>query len=178
MSYTMSKAAVPAFDIELNALSALLDKGAAHAAAKKIDPSVLLQWRLSPDMFPLVRQVQIATDLAKNGSARLAGVEAPRHEDNEKTIDELKERIANTLVFLKTLDPKAIDGSGDREITFPLGPVNKGHMKGDDYLTHFVVPNFYFHVTATYAILRHCGVDIGKRDFLGAIPIKTTTPAA
>ncbi|HEY2137084.1 MAG TPA: DUF1993 domain-containing protein, partial [Xanthobacteraceae bacterium] len=130
--------------------------------------------RLSPDMFALTRQVQIACDLAKNGSARLAGVEAPRFEDNEATIDQLKARIAKTLAFIKTADAKAIDNAGAREITFPLGPVNKGHMKGDDYLTHFVLPNFYFHLTAAYAILRHCGVDLGKRDFLGAIPLRMT----
>ena len=174
MSYTMSKAALPSFEIELNALSAILDKAAAFAAEKKVDPAVLAAWRLAPDMFPLSRQVQIATDQAKNGSARLAGIEPPRFEDNEKTIDELKERVAKTLAFIKTIDGKAIDGSGDREITFPLGPTNKGHMKGDDYLTHFVIPNFYFHLTATYAILRQVGISIGKQDFLGAIPIKIT----
>ena len=118
--------------------------------------------------------MQIATDLAKNGSARLAGVEAPRYEDNETTMDELKMRIARTVAYLKTLDRKQIDASADREITFPLGPTNTGHMKGDDYLNHFVLPNFYFHVTAAYAILRHCGVDIGKSDFFGAIPMKMT----
>jgi uncharacterized protein len=125
-------------------------------------------------MFALTRQVQIAADQAKNGSARLAGVEAPRYEDNETTIDQLKARIAKTVAYLKTLDPKQIDASADREITFPLGPTNKGRMKGDDYLNHFVLPNFYFHLTTAYAILRHCGVDIGKRDFLGAIPIEIT----
>jgi hypothetical protein len=174
MSYSMSKIALPSFEIELNALSAILDKAAAFAAEKKVDPSVLAAWRLAPDMFPLSRQVQIACDQVKNGSARLAGVEPPRFEDTEKTIDELKERVAKTLAFVKTIDAKTIDGSGEREITFPLGPSNKGHMKGDDYLTHFVLPNFYFHVTATYAILRHCGVNIGKQDFLGAIPMKIT----
>ena len=125
-------------------------------------------------MFALARQVQSASDQAKNGSARLAGVEAPRYEDNETTIDQLKTRIANTVAYLKMLDPKQIDASADREITFPLGPTNKGHMKGDDYLNHFVLPNFYFHITVAYAILRHCGIDIGKRDFLGGIPIKMT----
>jgi hypothetical protein len=121
-----------------------------------------------------VRQVQIVSDQAKNGSARLAGVEAPRFDDNETTIDQLKDRLARTLAYVKTLDAKQIDGAGDREITFPLGPTNKGHMKGADYLNHFVLPNFYFHITAAYAILRHCGVDIGKRDFLGGIPMKMT----
>ena len=174
MSVSMSKISIPVFEIGLGALSDVLDKAAAYAATKKIDPSVLLQSRLSPDMFALVRQVQIASDQAKNGTARLAGVEAPRYEDNETTIDQLKERVAKTLSYVKTLDPKQIDASADRDITFPLGPANKGHMKGADYLNHFVLPNFYFHITAAYAILRHCGVDLGKRDFLGAIPMKMT----
>jgi len=174
MPLSLSQASVPAFEIGLNALSAVLDKAEAHAAAKKIDPAVLLHSRLSPDMFDLVRQVQVAADQAKNGSSRLAGVEAPRYEDNETTVDQLKARLAKTVAYLKTLDHKAIDASTDREITFPLGPTNKGHMKGDDYLNHFVLPNFYFHVTAAYAILRHCGVELGKRDFMGAIPMKMT----
>jgi uncharacterized protein len=174
MPFSMSKAAIPAFEIGLNALSGALDKGAALATAKKIDPAVLIGARLAPDMFPLSRQVQIACDQAKNGGARLAGVEPPRFEDNETTFDQLKARIAKTISYVKGLDPKAIDGSADREITFPLGPNNKGHMKGDDYLNHFVLPNFYFHLTAAYAILRHCGADVGKRDFLGAIPMKMT----
>jgi hypothetical protein len=170
----MSQASLPTFEIGLNALSAVLDKAEAFANAKKIEPAVLLRSRLAPDMFDLVRQVQVATDQAKNGSARLAGVEAPRYEDNETTIEQLKARLAKTVAYLKTLDRKQIDSSADREITFPLGPTNKGHMKGDDYLNHFVLPNFYFHLTSAYAILRHCGVDIGKRDFMGAIPLKMT----
>jgi hypothetical protein len=156
----------------LNALSGVLDKAEAFAAAKKIDGSVLLNTRLAPDMFALTRQVQVATDLAKNGAARLAGVEPPRYEDNEKTIPELKARLAKAVAFIKSLDAKQIDGAADRQITFPLGPTNKGQMKGDDYLNHFVLPNVYFHLTAAYAILRHCGVEIGKEDFLGAIPMK------
>ena len=174
MPYTMSQASVPVFEIGLNALSGILDKAAGFAAAKKIDAAVLVQWRLAPDMFPLARQVQIACDQAKNGSGRLAGVEPPKFEDNETTIDQLKARIAKTVAYVKTLDPKQIDASTDREITFPLGPTNKGHMKGDDYLNHFILPNVYFHLTAAYAILRHCGVSIGKQDFLGAIPMKMT----
>ena len=174
MPHSMSQASLPVFDIGLKALLAILAKAEAHATDKKFDSSVLLQSRLSPDMFPLVRQVQIATDQAKNGSARLAGGEAPRYEDNETTMDQLKARIAKTLAYLKTLDPKDIDAAAQREITFPLGPTNKGHMKGDDYLNHFVLPNFYFHLTTAYAILRHCGVEIGKRDFMGGIPMKIT----
>ena len=174
MSFSMSQASLPAVEMSLNALSGVLDKGAAFAAAKKIEPSVLLTSRLAPDMFALTRQVQVATDLAKNGVARLAGVEPPRFEDNETTIDELKARLARAVAFIKSIDPKKIDAAGDREITFPLGPNNKGEMKGDDYLNHFVLPNVYFHLTAAYAILRHCGVEIGKQDFLGAIPMKMT----
>lgn len=170
---SMSNASIPVFEISLNALSALLDRAAAFAEAKSIDPTELLNARLFPDMFAFTRQVQSACDQAKNGSARLAGVDPPSHEDNEKTIAELKARIAKTIAFVKTLDAKRIDESVDREITFPLGP-NKGHMKGADYLNHFAVPNFYFHVTTAYDILRHCGVEIGKRDFIGAIPIRMT----
>src|SRR5215469_8754561 len=161
MSLSMSSSSIPAFEIGLAALSGVLDKAAAFSEARKIDPSVLLQSRLFPDMFPLVRQVQVASDLAKNGASRLAGVESPKYEDNETTIDQLKDRLARTRAWLKSIDPKKIDGSGDREITFPLGPTNKGHMNGADYLNHFLLPNFYFHVSAAYGILRHCGVDIG-----------------
>src|SRR5580658_3588753 len=157
---SMSRASLPAFEIGLNALSAVLDKADAYAAAKKIDPSVLLNWRLAPDMFALARQVQAAADQAKTGASRLAGIEPPRYEDNETTIDQLKARLAKTVAFLKTLDVSKIDAAADREITFPLGPTNKGQMKGDDYLNHFVLPNVYFHMTAAYAILRHNGVEI------------------
>jgi hypothetical protein len=174
MPLSLSQASLSVLEINLNALSGILDKAEAYAAAKKIDPAVLLHSRLAPDMFDLVRQVQVATDQARRGAARLAGVEPAVFEDTETTIDQLKARLAKTVVYLKTLDRKQIDSSADREITFPLGPTNKGHMKGDDYLNHFVLPNFYFHVTAAFAILRHCGVDIGKRDFMGAIPLKMT----
>jgi uncharacterized protein len=172
MSFSMSKASLPALELGLTALSGVLDKAQAFATAKKVDPAVLLGARLYPDMFALTRQVQIASDLAKNGMARLAGIEPPRYEDNETTIDQLKARLAKTVAFLKTLDVSKIDAAADREITFPLGPTNKGQMKGDDYLNHFVLPNVYFHMTAAYAILRHNGVEIGKQDFLGAIPMK------
>ena len=171
MPYSLSQAAVPVFEIGLTALSNVLDKAGAYAAAKKVDPKVLAQLRLAPDMFPLTRQVQIACDQAKNGLSRLAGVDIPRYEDDEATLDDLKARIAKTLAYVKSLDKKAIDGAVDREITFPLGP-KKGEMKGDDYLTHFMLPNFYFHCATAYDILRHAGVDVGKQDFLGAIPIK------
>ena len=166
MSFSMSSASIPVFETGLNALSAILDKAESFAAAKKIDPSVLLHYRLAPDMFALVRQIQAVADQAKNGSARLAGVEPPAFDDKETTIPELKARLAKTIAFLETLDKKGFDASAEREITFPLGGSNKGHMKGADYLNHFVLPNYYFHFTAAYAILRHCGLEIGKRDFL------------
>ena len=172
MSLTLSQALLPSAEIGLSALSAVLDKTAAFAAAKKIDESVLLNYRLAPDMFALTRQVQIACDMAKSGAARLAGTEPPKFEDNETSIEQLKARIGKTLAFLKTVDASAIDGSAEREITFPLGPTNKGHMKGVDFLNNFVLPNFYFHLAAAYAIVRHCGVEVGKRDFLGAIPLR------
>lgn len=171
MLYTMSQTALPTMRIGLNALRGVLDKAAAHADAKKIDADVLLGWRLAPDMFALTRQVQVACDQAKNGPSRLAGVEPPRFEDTEKTLDQLRDRIGRTLGYIDTLDPKAIDAGAAREIVFPLGPQYKGRMTGADYLNHFVLPNFYFHLTAAYAIVRNCGVDVGKRDFLGDIPI-------
>jgi hypothetical protein len=174
MPQSMSQASLPVFEINLTALSAVLDKAEAFAKAKKIEDSVLLRSRLAPDMFDLTRQIQIATDQARRSSARLASTDAPKVEDNETTIAQLKDRIAKTVAYIKTLDRKAIDASAEREITFPLGPEKKGHMKGDDYLNHFVLPNFYFHCTAAYAILRHLGVDIGKQDFLGNIPLKMT----
>lgn len=177
MSFSLSEASLPVFEIHLNALSAILSKAEAYAVAKKIDPAVLLHTRLAPDMFDLTRQVQVATDQARRGAARLAGVEPPSYEDNETTIEQLKARIAKTIAYFKTLDTKQIDASADREITFPLGGNDRGHMRGADYLNHSVLPNFYFHVTAAYAILRHCGLDIGKRDFLGAIPVRRSQAA-
>jgi hypothetical protein len=173
MSFSMSKASLPVFEITLGALSNLLDKAESFAAAKKIEGTVLVNSRLAPDMFAFGRQIQVACDLAKIGAARLAGVEPPKFEDNETTIAQLKERIAKTLAFLKTVDAKAIDGSAERVINFPLGP-KKGEMKGADYLNHFVLSNFYFHAAAAYMILRHNGVELGKQDFLSGIPIKVS----
>jgi hypothetical protein len=170
---SMSSAAIPTFETVLGALSKLLDKAEAYITEKKINEAVLLNYRLAPDMLPLTKQIQIATDQAKNGSSRLAGVEAPKFEDNETTIAQLKERLAKTIAYVKGIDRKAIDSSGDKTINFPLGP-KKAEMKGADYLNHFVFPNFYFHATTTYAILRHCGVPLGKQDFLAGIPIKIT----
>ena len=168
----MSQACLPALETGLNALSGLLDKADAYAAAKKIESTILLNTRLASDMFSLTEQVQAATDLAKNGAARLSGAEPPRYEDTEKTVPELKARIAKTLAYLKTADRQQIDSAADRHLTFPLGPKNKGEMQGNDYLNHFLLPNFYFHVTAAYAILRHCGAELGKADYLGGIPMK------
>ena len=169
---SMSTASIPVFEIGLNTLSALLEKAEAYAQAKKIDPSVLLSARLFPDMFPLTRQVQVVCDQAKNGGARLAGIEPPRFEDDEKSVAELRSRISRTLAFVKSLDAAKIDAAGQREVCFPLGPDHKGYMKGADYLNHFVLPNFYFHLATAYGILRHSGVEIGKRDFLLGIPMR------
>ena len=174
MTFSMSGATLPVYPVVLQGLANVLEKGEAYAAAKKIDPSVLPLTRLAPDMFALARQVQIACDTAKNGLSRLAGVDAPRFEDNEKTIGELKERIAKTIAYLKTLDGAAIDAAAERTIRFPLGPHRTGEMKGENYLTQFIAPNFYFHTVAAYAILRANGVDVGKMDYLGAIPITIT----
>lgn len=170
---SMSNGSIPVFEVGLNALSALLDKAAAHAEAKRIEPAVLLNARLFPDMFPFTRQVQTVCDQAKNGGARLAGIDPPRYEDTETTIPELKARVAKTLAFVKTLDAGSIDAAASREISFPLGP-RTGRMKGADYLNFFVLPNFHFHLATAYGILRHCGVEIGKRDFLGNIPMSVT----
>ncbi len=174
MSFTLSQSALPVFETGLNALSAVLGKAASFAEAKKIEEAILLNTRLAPDMFNLCRQVQIATDMAKNGSARAAGHEAPRRDDTETTFAQLQERIADTISYLKTLEAAAINASPDARMTFPLGRANKGEMAKDAYVTHFVLPNFYFHVTTAYAILRHCGVEIGKMDFLGNIPMQRT----
>lgn len=172
MTFSMSQATLPAMRITLDALSALLDKAQDYSESKKVDPKILLQTRLAPDMFPLLKQVQVATDLAKNGVSRLAGVEPPNYEDTETTIADLKARIAKTLAHLRTIDAGAIDASAERMITFPLGPSRKGQMQGVDYLNHFLLPNVYFHVTAAYGILRHCGVELGKMDYLRGIPIE------
>jgi hypothetical protein len=168
MSNLLYQATVPVFVQTLNALDAIIDKAAAYAAERKVDPAVFLGSRLRPDMLPFVRQTQIVCDNAKNMTARLAGVEPPRFEDNEASFDEIKARIKKTLAYIATVDANAIESGADREIVFPLGP-NKMKMKGADYIFHFALPNFYFHLTTAYAILRHNGLEIGKRDFLGAV---------
>jgi hypothetical protein len=165
MKISMYSMSVETFLPMLATLSTLLDKGLKHAAEKKFDPGVLVNARLAPDMLPLSRQIQIACDMAKNGSSRLAGQEAPRFEDNESTIEELRTRIARTIDHLKSIPASAIDGSEDRDIKIPMRERTL-EMKGLPFLRTWALPNFYFHVVATYAILRHNGVEIGKRDFL------------
>jgi uncharacterized protein len=166
MKISMYQASVPMFIRMLNNLAAVLDKGAAHAEAKKIDPSVLINARLYPDMLPLARQVQIAGDGAKGAAARLAGLEPPKYEDTETSFSDLKGRIQKTISYLNTLKPEQIDGSEERAVTIPIRgqPVT---FQGLPYLLNHAVPNLYFHVTTAYDILRHNGVEIGKADFLG-----------
>jgi hypothetical protein len=166
MPLSMSSVAVPTFVQMLTALSKILDKAAAHCSQKKIDPPVLLNMRLFPDMLPFTKQVQLASDFAKNGVARPAGVEAPKFPDEEKSFDELKARIAKTIDFVNSVKPAQLDGTEGKDITFPVGPQSMT-LKGEAYLIHFALPNFYFHATTAYNILRHGGVEIGKRDFLG-----------
>jgi hypothetical protein len=150
----------------LNATSGLLDKAAAHVTARKIAPDALLTARLFPDMYTFTKQVQIACDFAKATVSRLAGMEIPKYEDSEKSFDELKARIAKTVDFLKTFQPAQIDGTEDNTITFPTGGQTMT-LTGEKYLTLFALPNFYFHLTTAYAILRHNGIELGKRDFMG-----------
>jgi hypothetical protein len=166
MKISMHQASIPPIVRALNNLVALLEKGAAHAEAKKIDPAVLIQSRLYPDMFPLVKQVQIASDVSKGGAARLAQVDPPAFEDKEASFPELVERLRKTIAFLDTLKPEQIDGAEDRTVTWKTQTATRS-MQGMPYLLNHVLPNVFFHVTTTYAILRHNGVEIGKQDFLG-----------
>jgi hypothetical protein len=169
MKISVHALSVDVFAATLSNLSVLLEKGAAHAAAKKFDPSVLVNARLAPDMFPLSKQVQIACDLAKNSIARLAALEPPRFEDNEKTIEELRARVARTIDYIKGVPASALEGSEDRDIKVPAGPERILEFKGLPFLQRWALPNVFFHVTTAYNILRHNGVEIGKRDFLGPI---------
>jgi uncharacterized protein len=162
--YTMT---VETFLPMLANLSKQLDKAAEHATAKKFDASVLANARLAPDMFSLIKQVQLTTDFAKSGTARLAGVESPKFEDNEQTIPELQARIGKTIDFVSSVKADSFKGAEDRDIVIPMRDT-KLEFKGLVYLRNWVLPNFYFHLTATYSILRHNGVDLGKRDFLPA----------
>ncbi|MBD2569830.1 DUF1993 domain-containing protein [Anabaena lutea] len=166
MTISMYKATVPVSIHSLNNLIAILEKGAEYAETKKIDPSVLINSRLFPDMFPLSRQVQIACDVANRGTAKLAEIEAPKFEDNETTFPQLIDRVQKTISQLNTLKPEQIDGSEERTITLEAGGSTLS-FQGMPFLLYFVLPNLYFHVTTTYDILRHCGVELGKRDFLG-----------
>lgn len=150
----------------LSSLSKILDKAAAHAEAKRIDPAVLLSSRLYPDMFPLTRQVQIACDQARRGIARLKGEEPASVADNETTFDELKTRIATTIAALKSLSAADLAGAEARTISFKAGPAELSFL-GEAYVRQWILPNFYFHLTTAYAILRHNGVELGKADFLG-----------
>jgi hypothetical protein len=166
MKISMYDACVPPGIRMMNSLATILEKAAAHAEAKKIDPAVLVNARLYPDMFPLVRQVQIASDSAKAGAARLIGLEPPSWEDNEKTLPELVARAKKTIVYLETLKPAQFDGSEDRTITWKSRATERS-MQGQPYLVHQMLPNLYFHVTTAYNILRHNGLALGKMDFLG-----------
>jgi hypothetical protein len=168
MSLSMHQASVPVFVRMLNNLSAILKTAEAHAEAKKIEPSVLINDRLAPDMHPLSRQIQIATDGAKGCVARLAGIDIPSYPDTETTFAELQERLAKTIAFLTSVPVEKIDGSDDRTITLKLGGTREVNFPGSAYLLNFGLPNFFFHVTATYLILRHNGVQLGKMDYLGA----------
>jgi hypothetical protein len=167
MTISMYQAGAARFAAVLKNLSAILDKAQAHAEAKKIDPLVLTSDRLFPDMFPLTRQVQVACDAAKGAVARLAGVDIPKHEDTEKTFAELKARIATTIGFVESFKPAQIDGSEDKAIALTIGG-RAITMTGINYLLGRALPNFYFHVTTTYNILRHNGVELSKKDFIGS----------
>jgi hypothetical protein len=168
MSMSLYQASVPAFLQTLRSLSAVLDKAEAFAAERKIDPAVLLGWRLAPDMFALTRQVQIMTDHAKGCCARLAGVDVPKWSDDETSFADLRARIARTIEFVQGFEPSDIDGAEQRDVTLSVAGRSIS-FKGQPYLVGFALPNFYFHATTAYAILRHCGVAIGKRDFLGPL---------
>ena len=167
MQISMYRASVPVLARALRNLATVLRKGEAHASARNVDPTVLLGYRLAPDMFALTRQVQIATDTAKGCVARLAGVEVPVYEDNETTFAQLLDRLERTVAFIEGFQPAQIDGTEDKPVTLKM---RTGEMtfQGLPYLLEFVLPNVYFHSTAAYAILRHCGVELGKKDFLGA----------
>lgn len=163
---SMYRSSVTVFINRLSALDKILDKAVAYADSKKIEHNTLLTARLAPDMFHLIKQVQIATDNAKGCVARLAGVEIPKYEDNEASFADLKARIAKTIAFLQTFKPEQLDGTEDKTITLQLGP-NTREFNGLDYLLNHAHGNVYFHMTIAYAILRHNGLEIGKRDFMG-----------
>ena len=166
MSISLYTASVPIFRQILGSLAAILAKAEAHADAKKLDPNALLQARLYPDMFPLLRQVQLATDFAKGSAARLAGIDVPRYDDVETDVAGLQARLEKTLAFLDSVEREAVDEGGERDIVVGTG-THQRQFKGQVYLLHYALPNFYFHATTAYDILRHNGLEIGKRDFVG-----------
>jgi uncharacterized protein len=166
MTISMYQASVPAFIRMLNNLAAILEKAAAHCEAKKIDPAVLINYRLYPDMFNFAKQVQVASDAAKNGTAYLAGTEPPKFENTEQTFPELIDRIRKTIDFVNSFTPEQIDGTEEKEVTIQRGETTVTY-RGQEYLLNRVLPNFYFHITTAYDILRHNGVELGKRDYLG-----------
>jgi hypothetical protein len=168
MTMSMYEASVPTFLHTLRSLKAILEKGLAHAEARKFDPTVLAASRLYPDMFPLTRQVQIASDAAKGAAARLAGVDPPKFDDVETTLPELIARVDKTIDYLQSFKPAQIDGSEERTITIQT-PRQTFSFPGKAFLRHWALPNFYFHVTTAYNLLRHNGVEIGKADFLGGV---------
>lgn len=161
---------VPQFIKMLHNLNLIIDKGVEHATNKKFDMEVLLNSRLAPDQFNFIRQVQIACDTAKNGAARLAGKEAPAYEDNEKTLQEVKARIEKTIAYLQTFKSTDFNGAEERHITHPRW--DGKYLTGFEFAAQHALPNIYFHVTTAYSILRHNGVDIGKKDYLGQLPYK------
>ena len=165
---TLYTASVPVFKQLITALGHVLSKAEAHATDKKIDPNVLLQSRLYPDMFPLIRQVQIATDFAKSVPSRLAGIEVPAYDDSEQSFAELQTRIQNALALLDGLTAEQIEGKESLEIVLRAGTPKEKKLTGESYLLNYGLPQFFFHVTTAYAILRHNGVEVGKRDFMGA----------
>jgi uncharacterized protein len=160
-------ATVPAFLQILGSLSGLLTKAEAHCEAKKIQPEVLLSARLYPDMLPLTKQIQIASDFAAKSCARLTGSEVPTTPDTEKTFEELRQRLAKTVDYVKSFKPAQFEGADAKDVTFPVGPNNSMTLKGQEFVSRFSFPNFYFHAATAHGILRHNGVEIGKRDFLG-----------
>ena len=167
MTSSLYITSVPVFKQMLGGLSGVLAKADAHAAARKIEPNALLQARLFPDMFPMLRQVQVACDFAKSVSARLAGVEVPSFEDTEQSFADLQARIAKTLAFIDSLSPQQYDGSDTREIVTQAGTPKEKRFTGQSYLLNYGLPHFFFHVTTAYAILRHNGVELGKKDYVG-----------
>lgn len=176
MPVSLYNASVPVMLQMLGALSRVIDKAAAHCADRKIEPAALLTARLYPNMYMFQKQVQVACDWARNTAGRLAGVDVPKIADDEKTFDDLKSRIARSIEFLKAVDAAAVDAGADRDVKWAAGP-NTREMKGVDFVHHQALPQFFFHVTTAYDILRHNGVELAKRDFMGEVPRMRTISA-